>query len=647
MKYRTQTVISPLTGSSYFGYFINQDIYMDGVGKEGKQLKANIPSQWSNSIIYTSAWHTVENKTTGTTSIGFKIYSNSGRDTTFNYTMAVDPAYAVIKNFTVDKDTETSVKFNFTTDSICDYAWYSKDNGASWFDLPVSNIVSGLTPNTTYNFKLRVRRKDNQLITTSNTVTQTTYNYPYCTSMNNFVIGNALTLNFYNPLGRNITATILGDDNSSIGSWSGTNIVAIGFNDSNSIAQQYASIPNKKSALYKVRVVYGSSTITTNGGTYSINEVACKPSITNATYQDTNSTTTAITGNNQQIIRNHSIVQYNASGLTVKNSATISSCSVSINSNSYNLTVSGTSASGGNAVIDSASNLTATFTLTDSRGLTATKDITINMLDWVLPTAIITAQRQANYYSETDINVDALYSSIDSKNTITIKYRAKKVSDTSWSSWTTIQNNVTTTATLDNLYEWNIQVLVQDLFGSTTYNLTIGIGLPIMYIDRLLRSVGFNCFPKNEKSFEINGSGNTRYCGQASGSNKTISTISSFQTVNFDAYNLKSSNTIQSNNGSLKILKAGTYKITLNVRWSDMTGGTTNNCYTGVSINGVAEDNILTGVFQPNMKRLTVNCSFILDLAVNDTIQLQVLTDTATSIKNFIMFVEALNVEVD
>lgn len=92
--------------------------------------------------------------------------------------LASIPRQTSITSFSVSKRNETSVKYNFTVSDPCDYAWYSKDNGATWYDLPANNIVTGLSPNTTYNFKLRVRRTDSQLTTTSTTVSQTTYKAP-------------------------------------------------------------------------------------------------------------------------------------------------------------------------------------------------------------------------------------------------------------------------------------------------------------------------------------------------------------------------------------------------------------------------------------------------------------------------------------
>lgn len=422
------------------------------------------------------------------------------------------PRYPSLTSFTVSKRDETSFTFNWVSGNTIDYVWYSTNNGSNWTGVDVADgtsgsfVVSGLSPNTTYNCKIRIRRKVNQLTTDSSTYSQTTYNYPYCTSMPNFTIGNQLTLGFYNPLKRSISVIGYASNGTTqifSGSTTGTSLT--GFNDSASVNSQYASIPSAKSGTYKVKVTYGSSNITKTGGTYSINTSACTPTIGSLTYQDTNSTTTAITNNNQQIIRNNSVVRYTASNLSVKNSATISSVKLSVNSTTYTLSVSGTTATGGNATIDSASNVSATVTLTDSRGLTATKSVTITMLDWVLPNAIITLNRHNNFYSATDITVDANYSSLDNKNTIDISYAYKKVSDTSYSQFYTLQDNVTTTNTFNNNYDWNIRVKLTDKLGTTYYNLVLPKGMPIIYFDRLKSSTGFNCFPQNEKSVEVDG----------------------------------------------------------------------------------------------------------------------------------------------
>lgn len=222
-------------------------------------------------------------------------------------------------------------------------------------------------------------------------------------------------------------------------------------------------------------------------------------------YQDTNSTTTAITGNNQQIIRNNSTLQINVTNATAYKGATLSSIKADLNGTIYNGTIDNGSATFNIGTINVSDNITAVVTLTDSRGLSTATNVNIQVLDWQLPTAIISLQRENNYYSETNINVNAEYSSLDNKNTITIQVRYKKVSDTTYSSYTTLQDDVTTQLTLDNNYAWDVQVLVQDLLGSTTYNLTLDRGIPIAFFDRTKRSVGIDCFPANDTSLEIRG----------------------------------------------------------------------------------------------------------------------------------------------
>jgi len=224
-----------------------------------------------------------------------------------------------------------------------------------------------------------------------------------------------------------------------------------------------------------------------------------------AAYLDTNPDTIAITGNNQQIIRNQSTLQIDITNAEAKKDATLQSLSVNINGNIYTGTISGTTGTINVGTIDVSGNITATVTLTDSRGNSTSQDLPLEVLDWTLPTANITLERQNNFYSETDITVDANYSSLDGNNTIDIKVRTKKTTDSTYGSYTSLSDNVTTTLTLDNLYEWDVQVLITDRLGSTTYNLTVGKGMPIIYFDRLKRSVGVDCFPEQTESIELSG----------------------------------------------------------------------------------------------------------------------------------------------
>lgn len=421
------------------------------------------------------------------------------------------PRYATVTQSATAK-TETTISMKWTSDSVIDYIWYSTNNGSTWHGIDVADgtngtyIISNLYSNSTYYVKTRVRRKDSQMTTDSSTLTVTTYAYPYANNTPNFTIGDKLTIGIFNPLNRTVNVALLGADNSVCGTIQTSGTSVSGYTEASVQNVLYASIPNSQTGVYKVRVTYGTQISTNNGGTYKVNAGVCSPTITSVAYADTNATVTAITGDDQDIVRNHSTVNYTANGLTALKNASIASCSVTVNGSTYNLSISGNNASGGGAVIDSGSDVEAVFTVTDSRGLTGTKKVNVTMLDWFIPSAIITLQRHNNFYTETDLNVDANYASINGNNQVTITYEATKDGDSTASVSGTVQDNVTTVISLDNSYSWTVKVILTDLFGGTaTYTAYISRGMPITYFDRIKSSVGINCFPANAKTLEIDG----------------------------------------------------------------------------------------------------------------------------------------------
>ena len=277
--------------------------------------------------------------------------------------------------------------------------------------------------------------------------------------------------------------------------------------DTSTIANEmYQQIPNASVGEGNVTAVTynGTTQIGTKNVIFNAKVTNSNPTFS-AEYQDINSRTVAITDDNQQLIRNNSALQIAISNASAKNYATLSSLTAVINGTTYTGSLRGTGGSIDVGTLNLSSNTTAQVILTDSRGISTTQNLNLIILDWVLPTAIISLQRQNNFYSETDINVNAEYSSLDNKNTISIKVREKKASDSTYGSYTTLQDDVTTTLTLDNNYAWDVQVLLEDAIGSTTYNLTLDRGIPIAFFDRLKRSVGINCFPADQESLEVNG----------------------------------------------------------------------------------------------------------------------------------------------
>ena len=69
----------------------------------------------------------------------------------------------------------------------------------------------------------------------------------------------------------------------------------------------------------------------------------------------------------------------------------------------------------------------------------------------------------------------------------------------------TMRQHTTTTANFDNQYDYDFQFIISDLFGFTTYNMVLTKGIPLMFFDRNLNSIGVNCFPSKANDFALNG----------------------------------------------------------------------------------------------------------------------------------------------
>lgn len=277
--------------------------------------------------------------------------------------------------------------------------------------------------------------------------------------------------------------------------------------DTDKIASSlYAQMPNSNAMTGEITVTTysGSAVIGTSSCTIIAHVVNSNP-VFDVSYEDSNSETVAITENNQYIIRNNSTLKISISNAQALNSATLKSITAVVNGNAYTGTLNGSTGVINVGVVNVSYDTEATVKIVDSRGNVGQKNITVLVYDWSLPSAIIKLNRKNNYYSDSILNVNANYASIGGKNTVAIRYRTKKVSDSSYGSYATIQNNVDASFMADNKYEWNVQVEASDLIGKTTYNLILSKGIPITYTDIKKYSFGVNCFPKYNNSLEVNG----------------------------------------------------------------------------------------------------------------------------------------------
>lgn len=307
--------------------------------------------------------------------------------------------------------------------------------------------------------------------------------------------------------------------------------------DTDKIASSlYAQMPNSNAMTGEIAVTTysGSAVIGTSSCTIIAHVVNSSP-VFDVVYSDTNSATVAITGNNQYIIRNNSTLQISVSNAKALNSATLKTLTVVVNGNAYTGTLNGSTGVINVGVVNVSYDTEVAVKIVDSRGNVDQKKITVLVYDWSLPSAIIKLNRKNNYYSDSILNVNANYASIGGKNTVAIRYRTKKVSESSYGSYATIQNNVDVNFTADNKYEWNVQVEVSDRIGKTTYNLILSKGIPITYTDIKKYSFGVNCFPKYNNSLEVNGvclSGQVLY-SSASGTAGTVTLSDSVENYTY------------------------------------------------------------------------------------------------------------------
>ena len=239
--------------------------------------------------------------------------------------------------------------------------------------------------------------------------------------------------------------------------------------------------------------------------------VNAKPTITTRSYLDTNSTTTAVTQNNQILIQNKSTLQYNFATLQALKGANLASLKIDVNGTIRTISLSGTSVASTSydyGVVNASSDFTSKVTITDSRGNNTTYNVPLKMWEYYSPTAIVKCSREANYYSDCTINVDANYASLNNQNTIEIKYRTKQSTSQTWSGWTILSDNTPYNFTASNEYAWDVQVSLLDILGTQrtiTINKALDVGIPLVFYDVKRRSVGVNCIPQNNSTLEVYG----------------------------------------------------------------------------------------------------------------------------------------------
>jgi len=325
-------------------------------------------------------------------------------------------------------------------------------------------------------------------------------------SISNFTIGNAIPISITKYSSSFRDDMVIKYGNTTVKTISGvTNGSSISFTSAelNTIYSLMSTV-NSGTFSFSITTYNGSTSVGTSSQSATGSITGASPSISssNISYKDNNSTTVAVTGDNQYLVQNLSSLLVTISSASGNKGASITKYEATINGVTKTLTSAGNIDYG---VINSGSNLTLTVKVTDSRGNTASASKTVKFLPWSLPTGIITLKRKNNYEDETYLKVQASYSSINSKNSVTIKYQYKQTTASTYSSLTAINNNTQVTLSLTKNSAWDFKITITDKFGTTTYNAVLSRGRFIFFVDTKKLSVGINCFPVNSESLEING----------------------------------------------------------------------------------------------------------------------------------------------
>lgn len=413
--------------------------------------------------------------------------------------------------FTNSNITANSVYINASASVTCDIWQYSINGGSTWTQFSTTagtsaaKTITGLSPNVTYNIKVRARKKSNGLYGTSAGTNITTLGGSVLNSVSTLTIDNTspvLSLN-WTVYDADYTHTLVIKNGSTsvltitgLTGSKGTNNKTYAFT-----AAQRTTILNAMSALASFTATFvlttydgftqvgDASSITAKIQTTAANS---SPSFTGFTFKDNLAKTVAVTENNQLFIKAYSQLLVTCTAATAKNGATISRYTATIGTVSKSSST--TSISYG--AIASSGNLTLTVTATDSRGYTASKSMTITVIDYTDITIDSWLMRRVNEVeAQTQLTFAGKLSSVSidgtAMNTLqSVQYRYKQTTATSWSSWYTIGDVEETYGgfsyesaafiTLDARYSYNIQIKAADELSSHTIGFVLNKGTPLM-----------------------------------------------------------------------------------------------------------------------------------------------------------------------
>lgn len=407
--------------------------------------------------------------------------------------------------------TASGVTIKATASTTCNSWDYSTNGGSTWVNYSTasgtsaSKTITGLTPNTTYNIKVRARKSTNLVYGTSAAKSVKTLGGSVISSVSTLTADAAtvkLTMNV-TVYDTNYTHTlVIKNGTTSVLTITGLKLS----NGSNTITLTSTQRSTVLSAMAKIKSFTGTFTLTTYSGTTQIGNASNKtatvqttaanstPTFSGFTYEDTNTTAVGVTGDNQILIQNISTLKITAKAATAKNGASISSYSVVAGSS----TASSTTTSINFGKIAQAGTIPLTVTVIDSRGYTNSSTVNISVLAYQKIELKKYVMRRINEVeSTTQVSISGNITPVTingtNKNSLRfLQYRYKKTSDESYSAYKGItsktkyddksfefSSNEWLDLELNPDYSYYVQFNVADKLSTDIETITIPKGTPL------------------------------------------------------------------------------------------------------------------------------------------------------------------------
>lgn len=507
---------------------------LKGAGGSGYHMAGDFTVVIDGETVYSNATRIQLWNGTTVASGTKRIYHNNDGSRSFSasvsasiYTYAVDktgsgswsldkiPRYLNSINIYNNGSALNSISVKWTCDPKRDWTQYSL-NGGSWTDAGDSVAgdnksgtfsIGGLSPNTTYNVKVGLRRTDSGLWSESGTISITTKNKATITSpSDNFSLNNenSLTVKCNNPSGNQIEYFLdcpsgtrrlsSGKTTNTSYTWSAAQILSM---------LQYFTTKNSSSIKVGV-ITYGNAEYYSEKvGT--LNVVNSNPTFSNFTYEDTNATTITLTGGNQRIVKGYSNVKAivsNANKANAKNYASMSKYRLVIGSQQKDVNYSSSSSVSAtiNKVLSNIFNMYAI----DSRGNSTVKQISpsvyLDYSDIIIKKASV--NRTGGVGSETTLAFSGTYwgngfGAVNNQVT-SCYYEYKTTTSSSWIKGGDLNptingNDFSFTGTIkgdkgadgfDITKSYDVRIIIKDKLSTSIFTLVLGTGIPSIAITK-------------------------------------------------------------------------------------------------------------------------------------------------------------------